>query len=88
MGCARGSTDPIKIKEVLPDVAANYYGMTGGCALNSAGDREPHFYDIWGYAQIDDEHTYIKYGEYNAQTDEVQWFDSALLSQNLTRPGS
>jgi ABC-type branched-subunit amino acid transport system substrate-binding protein len=83
-----GSTDPMKVKEVLPYIAANYYGVTGGCTLNSAGDRVPHIYDIWGYAQIEDEHTYIKYGEYNAQTDEVQWFDSALLSQNLTRLGS
>jgi len=83
-----GSADPMKVKEVLPDVAAKYYGVTGACTLNSAGDRVPHIYDIWGYAQIDGEHTYLKYGEYNAQTDQVQWFDSALSSQNLIRPGS
>jgi branched-chain amino acid transport system substrate-binding protein len=83
-----GSADPMKVKEVLPGVAENYYGVSGGCALNSAGDREPHVYDIWGYAQVEDEHNYIKYGEYDAKTDEVQWFDSALSSQNLTRPGS
>ena len=69
-------------------MAESYYGVTGGYALNSAGDRVPHLYDIWGYAQIEDKHTYMKYGEYNAQTDEVHWFDSALWSQNLTRPGS
>jgi ABC-type branched-subunit amino acid transport system substrate-binding protein len=83
-----GSADPMKVKEVLPEVATKYYGVTGGCTLNSAGDRVPHIYDIWGFAQIEDEHTYIKYGEYNAQTDEAQWFDSALVSQNITRPGN
>ena len=35
------STDPVKVEEVLPDIAESYYGVTGGCTLNSEEDREP-----------------------------------------------
>jgi hypothetical protein len=77
----------MKIKEILPEVAKNYNGVTGGCILNSAGDLQPYYYDIWGYGQVEGEHTYLKYGEFNIQTDEVHWFYSALSSQNLTLSG-
>jgi len=58
---------------MLPEVSSRYDGVTGNCGLNSAGDREPGIYEIWGYANVDGEDTSIKYGEYNAYSDSTTW---------------
>jgi len=68
-----GSTDAMTVKEMLPIVSDRYNGVTGNCGLNSAGDREPCIYDIWGYANVDGEDTSIIYGEYNAHSDSTTW---------------
>jgi ABC-type branched-subunit amino acid transport system substrate-binding protein len=68
-----GSTDAMTVKEMLPTVSNRYSGVTGNCGLNSAGDREPCIYDIWGYANVGGEDSYIKYGEYNAHSDSTTW---------------
>ncbi len=68
-----GSTDAMTVKEMLPNVSDRYNGVTGNCGLNSAGDREPCIYDIWGYANVDGEDTSIIYGEYNAHSDSTTW---------------
>ena len=74
-----GSTDAMRVKEMLPEVSSRYYGVTGNCGLNSAGDREPGIYEILGYANVDGEDTTIKYGEYNAYTDSTTWDARALM---------
>ena len=74
-----GSTDAMMVKEMLPEVSSRYDGVTGNCGLNSAGDREPGIYEIWGYANVDGEDTSIKYGEYNAYTDSTTWDARALI---------
>ena len=74
-----GSTDAMMVKEMLPVVSSRYDGVTGNCGLNSAGDREPGIYEIWGYANVDGEDTSIKYGEYNAYTDSTTWDARALM---------
>ena len=74
-----GSTDARRVKEMLPEVSSRNNGVTGNCGLNSAGDREPGRYDIWGYANVDGEDTSIKYGEYNAYSDSTPWDAHALM---------
>jgi branched-chain amino acid transport system substrate-binding protein len=74
-----GSTDAMTVKEMLPEVSSRYYGVTGDCGLNSAGDREPGIYEIWGYANVDGEDTSIKYGEYNSYSDSTTWDTRALM---------
>lgn len=80
-----GSTDAMRVKEVLPIVSERYNGVTGNCALNIAGDRVPGIYEIWGYANVDGEDTSIKYGEYNAYSDTTTWdyLSSELTVQNI-----
>lgn len=62
------------IIDVIPDVASRYYGYTGWCLLNEAGDRYTSDYDIWGYGMIDGQPSSVKYGSYNSVTGEVTWF--------------
>ncbi len=73
-----GSTDAMTVKEMLPEVSNRYDGVTGNCGLNSAGDREPGIYEIWGYANVGGEDTSIKFGEYNAYSDTTTWDQEAL----------
>ena len=80
-----GSTDAMTVKEMLPIVSDRYNGVTGNCGLNSAGDREPGIFDIWGYANVDGEDTFIKYGEYNAHSDNTAWDYQALVRASSDR---
>jgi branched-chain amino acid transport system substrate-binding protein len=68
-----GSVEGTVVRDMLPSVSARYYGVTGWCELNIDGDRMPYISDIWGYALVDGEHTYIKFGEYNFRTRETSW---------------
>ena len=61
---------------MLPDVASRYYGYTGWCLLNEAGDRFTRDFDIWGYGYIDDEPSIIKYGFYDSTTGTVTWYQA------------
>jgi branched-chain amino acid transport system substrate-binding protein len=81
-----GSTDAMKVKETLPHVSERYNGVTGNCKLNKAGDREPGIYDIWGYANVEGEDTFIKYGEYNAYSDSTTW-DYQELALDVSAQG-
>jgi ABC-type branched-subunit amino acid transport system substrate-binding protein len=78
-----GSTEASIVKEALPIVSANYYGVTGWCKLDKNGDRVPHISDIWGYALVDGEHTFLKYGEYNAQSRKTTWDYEVLAEQGI-----
>jgi branched-chain amino acid transport system substrate-binding protein len=65
-----GATDVI---EVIPDVASRYFGYSGWCLLNEAGDRYASNYDIWGYGYVDGEPSIIRYGYYDSTTGMVTW---------------
>jgi len=58
-----------EIVQVLPDIASRYYGYSGWCELNSAGDRAPLNYEIWGY----DDTGYHYFGMYNTASDTITW---------------
>jgi ABC-type branched-subunit amino acid transport system substrate-binding protein len=79
-----GSTDASIVKEMLPMGSSTYSGVTGSCELDGAGDRAPGIYDIWGYAEVNGEHTFIKYGEYNAYSEMTTWGYLALIEQGIT----
>jgi branched-chain amino acid transport system substrate-binding protein len=42
-----GTTDTTILKNVLPKVAANYFGASGWCILDKNGDRAVMDYDLW-----------------------------------------
>jgi branched-chain amino acid transport system substrate-binding protein len=67
--------DATDVINIFPDVASRYYGYSGYCLLNEAGDRVPGSYEIWGYYLDDGEPSYKIYGRYNAYTDEIQWYN-------------
>lgn len=58
-----------EIAKVLTDIASRYYGYSGWCELNSAGDRAPLNYEIWGY----DAAGYYYFGMYNTSSDTLTW---------------
>ena len=69
------SVNASAIMEELPDVASGYFGITGGCALNEAGDRCMSNFDIMGYDYVEGEPALIKYGFYSSATGTVEWYD-------------
>lgn len=64
------------IIKVIPDIASRYYGYSGWCLLNEAGDRYTSNYDIWGYGYVDSEPSSIRYGFYDSLTGQVTWLAS------------
>jgi branched-chain amino acid transport system substrate-binding protein len=62
------------IIDVIPDIASRYFGYTGWCNLNDAGDRNICDYDIWGYDyDALNEPSIILCGLYNGATSTVHW---------------
>lgn len=79
----------VKCEDNLPhimDVAKRTYGASGWLVLNEAGDRKPGPFDIWGYAEIDGEHTFARYGGYNGYTGEVTWDMELMNDQGVVLP--
>ena len=70
------------IKEVLPNVSADYFGASGLCRLNANGDRAQADFDIWGIGVTDGKPGYVTYGYYNGLTGNVIWY-SEMLGFNL-----
>lgn len=63
-----------EIAKVLPDICYRYFGYSGWCLLNEAGDRVPVNYDIWGYGMVGDVPSHVKYGYYDCMADQVVWY--------------
>ena len=61
------------IVDLLQPLCDNYYGVTGSCSLNSAGDRVPPPYDIWGYGVVDGKVEFVRYGGVDPVTGLVSW---------------
>jgi branched-chain amino acid transport system substrate-binding protein len=61
------------VAEVFPDVASRYFGYSGWCMLNEAGDRMRTDYNIWGYDFVEGVPDFVYYGYYNTLTGEVHW---------------
>jgi len=67
--------DAPNVIDVLPDVASRYFGYTGWCLLNEAGDRYAVNYEIWGYYEPEQwEYDFKVFGYYNYILDEVVWY--------------
>ena len=67
--------DAADVIKVIPDVASRYFGYSGWCLLNDAGDRYESDYDIWGYGYDDEtgDPAIKKYGVYDSMTGQVTW---------------
>ena len=61
------SSDVSAIKEIIPDIAKNYYGAIGSTRLNEAGDLAMADYDIWGIRNGQ----WILIGKYTQATDSI-----------------
>ena len=48
------NTEGSIIKKILPKICYDYFGASGWCALNRAGDRGFSNYGIWRYGRIND----------------------------------
>jgi len=59
--------------KVIPDVASRYYGYSGWCLLNEAGDRYTSNYEIWGCGMVNGEPGFVYYGMYNSTTGTITW---------------
>jgi len=62
-----GSVDASDVIKVLPDVASNYFGVTGWCLLDENGDRASGMWDIWGYRQVEGKYCFDNFGEFDGQ---------------------
>jgi branched-chain amino acid transport system substrate-binding protein len=72
------SVDASTIKNVLPDIAAGYNGITGNCELDGNGDRVPSIFDVWGVGEIEGRIQLLKYAYYDHSTQETVW-DTSLI---------
>jgi len=71
------STKQVKatdVVRVLPDVASRYFGYSGWCQLNEAGDRMATNYDILGYAEVSGQCVFFKYGFYDTILSQLTWY--------------
>jgi branched-chain amino acid transport system substrate-binding protein len=56
--------------KVLPKVAESYFGVSGWCALNEAGDRAYPNYNVWQVV----EGKWEVVGFYDGATDSIKWY--------------
>ena len=66
-----GTYDGTVIKEVLPKVAYNYFGVTGWKALDENGDLKYQDYSIWRYICKNGECTFKDIALYKSETGEI-----------------
>lgn len=69
------STAPMDLKDRIPLVASEYFGLTGRCELDEVGDRLSFNYTIWGYAYIKGETKYSQFGFYDYDKEQVSWIE-------------
>ena len=65
--------DSMKVKKVLPIVAANYYGATGNILLNENGDLAKADYSLWRPVKVGEKMKWVEVGVYYCSTDSVEW---------------
>jgi branched-chain amino acid transport system substrate-binding protein len=61
------------IKAVLPRIAETYYGISGWCALNEAGDKRTLLYDIYQIVERDGAFKWVIIGLYDGAADVWTW---------------
>jgi len=68
---AAGKYSGPAIKAVLPQIANSFYGASGWCALNDAGDRKYFFGDFFQVVTEGGKPVWKKIGYYDGSTDRV-----------------
>ncbi|MDV3243786.1 MAG: ABC transporter substrate-binding protein [Nitrososphaerales archaeon] len=71
-----GKNDGTAIHNVLPSVAANFYGLTGPEALQPSGDRAlfpGSGYQIWKVVKSGSAYSWVLAGSWDYNTDSVTW---------------
>lgn len=66
-----GKYDGVAIKAVLPEVTMKYYGVSGWCILDNAGDRLMQDYAIWTVRSTPTGYGYADVGSYSGGT--ITW---------------
>ena len=64
------------IQGILPQVANNYFGVTGWTSLQPSGDRVPVGYSIYEVESVSNAPTWILAGTYSTGTDSITWATS------------
>lgn len=70
----RACADPSDIQQftsILTQLAQNYYGITGRCAFDAAGDRKFASFEFWGIALPGSEYTWKAFGHYTNTTGQL-----------------
>ena len=64
--------DPAAVANVLPQVAAAYFGASGRIVLDENGDRVPELYDIWVINEVSPgKYDWVKVAYWSRTTDSV-----------------
>jgi len=71
-----GSTDGEAIRKALPEVAARFYGISGWCILNEAGDRASGDYIVVCVTQENGQYIWKEVAIYHTFIDTVEWLES------------
>ncbi len=74
-----GTDDGDVVRNVLPEVAADYSGMSGLCTLDAYGDRDSVDYTLWGYFEVEGAYQSLRCGIYSYESDDIKW-DESLIS--------
>ncbi len=69
-----GKYDGTAIKNILPDVAYNYFGATGWIVLNKAGDRAFADYNIYAVVKEGGKYAWKLAGVYHYSSDTFTWY--------------
>jgi branched-chain amino acid transport system substrate-binding protein len=62
------------VAKVVPIVASSYFGVSGWCILNDAGDRKYATYDIMQVVMEGGTPTWKTIGFYDESTDKITWY--------------
>lgn len=66
--------DPTAVKNILPDVAYNYFGATGWIVLDKAGDRAFADYNLWVVVKTPQGYDWKLAGVYHYSSDSFSWY--------------
>ena len=77
-----GGPDALEVRDLFPQAANNWFGVSGWVALDENGDRRAQIFDIWGYT----EDGFQSWGQYNGRDIEVTWYDNLLAEVGIVRP--
>ena len=68
-----GSMNASNVKEVLPEVAEGFVGLTGYCGLDMYGDRLDFRTGLYAFGYLDTSFRWLYVGEYNSPSNEIIW---------------